>query len=82
VCDFEKGELLHGSIDRLVIRKTNNKITALEIYDYKSGNTTPQTYTPQLNAYKRAIKLLHKNITNIKTFLVYIEKDQDNIIQI
>ncbi|MDR1478659.1 MAG: UvrD-helicase domain-containing protein [Planctomycetaceae bacterium] len=82
VRDVKKGELLHGSIDRLVIRKHNDQIIALEIYDYKSGNTNPDTYKPQLEAYKRAIGLLYKDVKDIKAFLVYVEKDQDNIIPI
>jgi ATP-dependent exoDNAse (exonuclease V) beta subunit len=82
VRDIENGILLHGSIDRLVIQKKNGKVTALEIYDYKSGSTDTSVYKPQLDAYKRAMQLLYREVKDIKAYLVYIEKEQDNIITV
>jgi len=82
-----KQSLLHGSIDRLVIRRLGDEIIALEIIDFKSDRPADgesaseflakrtEIYTPQLQAYHQAIAKLYPNIQNISAKLVFVSLD-------
>jgi ATP-dependent exoDNAse (exonuclease V) beta subunit len=53
--------LWRGSIDRLVIRRRNGKVTALEVIDFKSDVIErTQQYVPQLEAYRKALAKLYR----------------------
>jgi hypothetical protein len=76
--DKENKRLLHGSIDRLVIyRNKDGKPAKIEIIDYKTGKQDKSVYAEQMEAYRTAAANLYALAeTNIKTFLVYVEKDE------
>ncbi|MDR0869513.1 MAG: UvrD-helicase domain-containing protein, partial [Planctomycetaceae bacterium] len=60
VRDIKEKKLRYGSIDRLVVRRKNGKITGLDVIDFKTGDTPNEMYQDQMNAYRSAIALLYK----------------------
>jgi ATP-dependent exoDNAse (exonuclease V) beta subunit len=79
-----EGELLLGSMDRLVIRKQGDKVIGLEIIDFKadrpmSGESEAEflagrkrIYSPQLAAYRQAAAVLYPNVQDITAKLVFV----------
>ena len=67
-------KLLHGSIDRFVIRRRKDKITALEIIDFKTDRPLEnesvsqftekriRQYSPQLDAYRQAVRTMYHQV--------------------
>jgi ATP-dependent exoDNAse (exonuclease V) beta subunit len=80
--------LLHGSIDRLVVFRQNEKIIGLEIIDYKTDhydkthNLTEfiaehqKIYTPQLEAYRNGMSQLYRiDPSAVSAKLIFIDID-------
>jgi len=80
-----KGELLHGSMDRLVIRRSGNEVIGLEVIDFKSdrlleGETLEERakiYVPQLEAYRQAAAKLYPSVQNISAKLVFASLNEN-----
>ncbi|GHT11751.1 DNA helicase [Planctomycetales bacterium] len=70
--------LWKGAIDRLVIRRRNGKVAALEVIDFKSDTVErTQQYAPQLEAYRQALAKLYKiDAAKITAKLLYISLDK------
>jgi ATP-dependent exoDNAse (exonuclease V) beta subunit len=77
-----EGKLLHGSMDRLVLRRIGNEVVGLEIIDFKTDRPGGETemefladrqkvYTPQMHAYRQAVEKLYPNVREIVTKLVF-----------
>jgi ATP-dependent exoDNAse (exonuclease V) beta subunit len=83
-----KGELLHGSMDRLVIRRLRNDVVGLEIIDFKSDRPMDEEsnadflaertriYTPQLEAYRQGAAKLYPNARDIVAKLVFVSLNE------
>jgi ATP-dependent exoDNAse (exonuclease V) beta subunit len=78
----KKNKILHGSIDRLVIRRSGNNVVGLDIIDFKTdqpGNEPvsdflaerERIYKPQLEAYYQAAAKLYPSVRNISMKLVF-----------
>jgi ATP-dependent exoDNAse (exonuclease V) beta subunit len=80
--------LLHGSIDRLVVFRENEKIVGLEIIDYKTDHydktgdlaefiaERQKMYTPQLEAYRDGMSRLYRlDSSAISAKLIFIDLD-------
>ena len=86
-----KDELLHGSMDRLVIRKLGNEVIGLEIIDFKSDRPMAgesladffaernRVYAPQLEAYRVGAARLYPNVRNISTRLLFVSQQAGDI---
>ncbi|MDR1141750.1 MAG: UvrD-helicase domain-containing protein [Planctomycetaceae bacterium] len=81
-------QLLHGSIDRLVIFRENGKTVGLEIIDYKTDHYDETSnlekfiaehqkmYTPQLEAYRNGMSRLYRiEPSAISAKLLFIDID-------
>ncbi|MDR3182812.1 MAG: UvrD-helicase domain-containing protein [Planctomycetaceae bacterium] len=70
--------LWRGAIDRLVIRRRNEKVIALEVIDFKSdGEERNEQYTPQLEAYRKALaKLYQLDASQISAKILYLTLDK------
>ncbi|MDR0326725.1 MAG: UvrD-helicase domain-containing protein [Planctomycetaceae bacterium] len=77
-----KDKLLHGSMDRLVIRKIGDEVTGLEIIDFKTDRQGSEStsdfleerkkiYAPQMEAYRQAAQKLYPNVQQITAKLVF-----------
>ena len=74
-----ENKLLHGSMDRLVIRRLGNAVVGLEIIDFKTdqlveGETLEERakgYAPQMEAYCQAARKLYPDVQNISAKLVF-----------
>ena len=72
-------KLLHGSMDRLVIRRLGNEVVGLEIIDFKTdrlmeGETLEErvkVYAPQMEAYLQAVRKLYPDVQDISAKLVF-----------
>lgn len=65
-------QLLHGSVDRLIVRRENGQVVGIEIIDYKTDKPTDssdidlfvetrsQNYRPQLEMYREGIAKLYR----------------------
>ena len=83
-----QNKLLHGSMDRLVIRRKGNNVIGLEIIDFKTDRLMAgesesdflaerqKIYAPQMGAYRRAVEKLYPNVRNIATKLVFVSADK------
>jgi ATP-dependent exoDNAse (exonuclease V) beta subunit len=83
-----QNKLLHGSMDRLVIRRKGNEIVGLEIIDFKTDRRLgdesvsdfltqrQKVYAPQMEAYRRAAEKLYPGVRNIATKLVFVAVDK------
>lgn len=80
----ESGQLLSGFVDRLVLLSRGSEMVAAEIIDYKTDpldvNDAKQLtdkvnfYSPQLNAYRRAVaKVTHLSPERIAAKLLFVE---------
>lgn len=73
-----KGEIMRGSIDRLVIRRDDsNKVVGIEVLDYKSdtgdAEALAENYRGQLDAYRDAVATLFSvDPSIVKTTLVFV----------
>ncbi|MDR0703828.1 MAG: UvrD-helicase domain-containing protein [Planctomycetaceae bacterium] len=80
--------LLHGSIDRLVLFRQNEKIVGLEIIDYKTDHYDEtqnlaefiaehqKRYTPQLEAYRDGMSRLYRiDLSAVSAKLLFIDID-------
>jgi ATP-dependent helicase/nuclease subunit A len=66
----EAGQLINGSIDRLVLHTDGDRVVAAEVIDYKTDALLPGKdtdfnakiayYRPQLDAYRRAVARLYR----------------------
>ena len=77
-----QSKLLHGVMDRFVLRRLNNEIVGLEIIDFKTdrrGNETEaeflaerkRVYAPQMETYRQAIRKMYPNGQYISTQIVF-----------
>ena len=77
-----ENKILHGSMDRLVIRRKGNKEVGLEIFDFKTDRPggesvseflleRQQNYAPQMAAYRQAAEKLYPNVRDITTKIVF-----------
>jgi ATP-dependent helicase/nuclease subunit A len=66
---LENGTLMEGSIDRLVLLRDGDRVVAAEVLDFKTDrfggdealiNARVEHYRPQLLAYARAVKAIHR----------------------
>ena len=75
-------KILHGSMDRLVIRRLENEVVGLDIIDFKTDRPSGETeaefleerariYAPQMEAYRLAAAKLYPNVSNITAKLVF-----------
>jgi ATP-dependent exoDNAse (exonuclease V) beta subunit len=83
-----QNKLLHGSMDRLVIRRLGNEVIGLEIIDFKSDRPLDgeagsdflaertRIYAPQIEAYKHAAAKLYPNVQSISAKLVFVSADE------
>jgi len=83
-----KGELLHGSMDRLVIRRLKGEVIGLEIIDFKSdrpmAGESPsdflvertRIYVPQLEAYRQGAAQLYPTVQDISAKLVFVSLNE------
>ena len=77
------GELMHGSIDRLIEVRKNDKLVAVEIVDFKTDaissgilNEKVKHYLPQMNAYRKAVsKFCSIPWEQVSTKLAFVNKD-------
>ncbi len=66
----ENGNIISGSIDRVIVRKVGEKFTSAEIVDYKTSTSFAEKYKPQLYTYKRAVsKIFGIAQENISCFI-------------
>jgi ATP-dependent exoDNAse (exonuclease V) beta subunit len=85
---WDDDQLLHGSIDRLVIFRQNGKTVGLEIIDYKTDRYDKtcslkkfitehqKMYTPQLEAYRNGMSRLYRiEPSAVSAKLLFIDID-------
>jgi len=82
-----KGQLLHGSIDRLVVRRRGNEVIGLEIIDFKTDqkmdgetesdflSSRSSEYVPQIAAYRQAVGKMYRNV-DISAKIVFTSVDK------
>ena len=83
-----QGELLHGSMDRFVIRRLGGEVIGLEIIDFKSDqlplgesesaflSERVRIYEPQLTAYCQAAMTMYPDVRDISAKLVFVSLDK------
>jgi ATP-dependent exoDNAse (exonuclease V) beta subunit len=76
-------KLLHGSMDRLVIRRLDGVVMGLEIIDFKTDRPLEgeleseflmerrRIYAPQLEAYRQATAKLYPQVRNVSVKIVF-----------
>ena len=81
-------KLLHGSIDRLVIRRLGSEVVDLEIIDFKTDQRLEgeaeseflaerqRIYAPQIEAYCQAAGRLYPHVRSISAKLVFASVDK------
>jgi len=81
-----EGKILHGSMDRLVIRRKGDEVVGLEIIDFKTDRRGGESeseflldrqamYAPQMLAYRQAAEKLYLNV-RIATKIVFTSVDK------
>ena len=82
---YRENEIIYkGFIDRVVVGYKNNKISNIEIIDFKTDVVKPQDlnfkanfYEPQINIYKNALIKRYGNNVNIHATLLFILMGED-----
>lgn len=86
---LSNNQFLHGSVDRLVIRRENGRVVEIDIIDYKTDKPTnprdieqfvkdrSQNYRPQINMYREGLAKLYRIDKNkVKGKLLFVELDR------
>ena len=87
-----QNKILHGSIDRLVIRRLGSEVVGLEIIDFKTDRPGSESdedflaerkriYVPQMEAYRRAIQAMYPNVGSISAAIVFVSMNEVVILE-
>ncbi|MCL2005636.1 MAG: UvrD-helicase domain-containing protein [Planctomycetaceae bacterium] len=78
-----QGKLLHGSMDRFVIRRSGGEVIGLEIFDFKTDRPgvgeaeaafladRHRHYAPQMEAYCEAVRVMYPGVQDVSTKMVF-----------